>query len=168
MPDLATQTTTRFRIKHTAGRTVAVSGLVAVLFWAGIYDEAVFNALNAGWQKLLTSLGLAEQLAAVQRGISTQVTKRSLPTMFTYGLLYTSTCLLLLRFLLPPGGHRMRRVVALYAVVFVACGLLLAGGKLAGDVPWAYRLARRLIDFIVSPLPVVVLLPLLYKPGSRK
>ncbi|MBC8085351.1 MAG: hypothetical protein H7Z21_19305 [Hymenobacter sp.] len=143
------------------GRVAAVAGLVALLFWAGVYDETVFAALNAGWHKLLTTLGLTGQLAAVQRGISGQVTKRSLPTMVSYSLLYTSVCLLLLRLLLPRGGHRMRRALGLYAAVFVVCGLLLLGGKLAGDVPWAYRLGRRLIDFIVSPLPVIVLVPLL-------
>lgn len=148
--------------RPTWGRAVAVGALVGLLFWAGVYDETVFAGLNAAWQKILAALGLTTQLAALQRGVSGQVTKRSLPTMLTYGLLYTGTCLLLLRLILPRGGHRMRQALALYALVFVVCAALLLGGKLAGDVPWTYRLGRRLIDFIVSPLPVVVLVPLLY------
>ncbi|WP_375433833.1 XrtX-associated membrane protein [uncultured Hymenobacter sp.] len=151
----------RRRVVNNLVRAVAVAGLVLLLFWFGTYDLAVFGALNAGWQKLFDTLGLTDQLAAIQRGVSGQVTRRSLPTMLTYSLLYTSTCLLLLRLLLPRGGHRMRWACLLYAAVFVACGLLLVGGKLAGDAVWAYRLGRRLIDFIVSPIPVIILVPLL-------
>ncbi|MDF7812916.1 hypothetical protein [Hymenobacter sp. YC55] len=132
-----------------------------ILFYLGTYDWVVFDALTAGWQRVFTSIGLADELAALQRSVSRQITWRSLPTMLSYGLLYTGTCLLLLRLLLPRGGRRMRWAALLYLIVFGACGLLLAGAKLAGDVPWAYRLARRLIDFIVSPLPVIVLVPLL-------
>ncbi|HEX8428444.1 MAG TPA: hypothetical protein VF639_19265 [Hymenobacter sp.] len=132
-----------------------------MLFYLGTYDWVVFDVLDAGWHKLLSSLNLTEQLAALQRGVNGQVTRRSLPTMLTYGVLYTSVCLLLLRLLLPRGGRRMRRALLLYAAVFGACTLLLIGGKLAGDALWAYRLGRRLIDFVVSPLPVAVLVPLL-------
>ena len=154
-------TTSSSRLLSGLGRVLAITGLVLVLFYLGTYDWVVFDALTAVWQKFCTSIGLADELTAMQRGVSRQITWRSLPTMLTYGLLYTSTCLLLLRLLLPQGGRRMRWALLLYLAVFGACGLLLLGAKLAGDVPWAYRLARRLIDFIVSPLPVIVLVPLL-------
>ena len=145
-----------------------VAALVALLFGMGVYDEPVFAFLTASWQKLLSAAGVAGRLAAVQQGVSGEVTKRSLPAVFTYALLYTGTCLLLLRLLLP--AHRMRVVLLLYAIAFGCCAVLLVAGKLAGDVVWPYQLGRRLIDFIVSPLPIIVLVPLLrwYAPGQSE
>lgn len=149
------------RILSGLGQALAIVSLVLVLFYLGTYDWVVFDALTARWNQFFDSIGLADEVAAMQRSVSRQITWRSLPTMLTYGVLYTGACLLLLRFLLPRGGRRMRWALLLYGTVFVVCGILLLVGKLAGDVPWVYRLARRLIDFIVSPLPVIVLVPLL-------
>lgn len=158
----------RLRLTNSLLRIVAVAGLVLLLFWLGTYDLVVFNALDVGWQKLLGAFNLTDQLAALQRGVSGQVTRRSLLTMLTYSLLYTGTCLLLVRLLLARGGQPMRQACLLYAAVFGACGLLLLGAKLAGDTLWAYRLGRRLIDFIVSPVPVIILVPLLRWSASPK
>ncbi len=136
--------------------------LVAALFLLGQYDNPVFAALTAGWHALFTALGLETLAQRLQSGVSGQVTTRSLPAMLSYGLLYSGCCLLLLALVLRTAA-RMRMVILLYAAVFGACVLLLLGGKLAGDVTWSYRLGRRLIEFIVSPLPVVMLVPLLWR-----
>ncbi|SHL27275.1 hypothetical protein SAMN02746009_02469 [Hymenobacter psychrotolerans DSM 18569] len=151
-----------------ASRAIAVLVLVAVLFWAGVYDEAVFAELTEAWQKVLTMLGFTDQLAAVQQSVSGEVTKRSLPAVLTYALLYTGVCLLLLRLLLP--ARHMRLILLLYGAVFGCCAVLLVVGRLAGDVPWIYQLGRRLIDFIVSPLPVIGLVVLLrwYAPATGR
>lgn len=158
----------RLRIVNNLLRVLAIAGLVLLLFWLGTYDIVVFNALDVAWQKLLVAFNLTDQLAALQRGVSGQVTRRSLLTMLTYSLLYTSICLLLVRLLLARGGHPMRQACLLYAGVFGACTLLLLGAKLAGDALWAYQLGRRLIDFIVSPVPVIILVPLLRWSASPK
>lgn len=143
--------------------------LAGLLFWAGTFDTTVFAFLTRFWANALSLLGLADTARWVQSGISGQVTTRSLPAMLSYGLLYTSTCLLLLRLLLPQPGA-LRLALLLYATVFAASTALVLGGKLGGDIVWAYQLGRRLIDFIVSPLPVIVLLPLLYwyYPAERR
>jgi len=148
-------------------KVAAVIVLIALLFWVGVYDEPVFTFLTASWHKLFSAVGVADRLSVVQQGVSGEVTKRSLPAVFTYALLYTSVCLLLLRLLLP--AHRRRLVLTLYGVVFCCCAVLLLAGKLSGVV-WPYQLGRRLIDFIVSPLPIIVLVPLLrwYAPGPSK
>lgn len=153
--------------QNYASRVIAVLLLVAVLFWAGVHDEAVFAVLTEAWQKVLTALGITDQLAAVQQSVSGEVTKRSLPAVLTYALLYTGVCLLLLRLVLP--ARHMRLVLLLYGAVFGCCTVLLAAGRFTGDVPWVYQLGRRLIDFIVSPLPVIGLVVLLrwYAPASN-
>ncbi|RAK68343.1 hypothetical protein DLM85_09990 [Hymenobacter edaphi] len=133
--------------------------LAALLFWAGTYDVTVFAWLTAGWQRLLAAVGLSGLAQRIQQGISGDVTTRSLPAMLTYGLAYTGVCLLILALLIP--RRALRTAGGLYLGVFALSALLLLGGKAAGDVRWAYQLGRRLIDFIVSPLPVIALVPLL-------
>ncbi|KAA9333491.1 hypothetical protein F0P96_11030 [Hymenobacter busanensis] len=142
--------------------------LVPFLFILGQCDIWVFELLTRGWQMVFEALGLQHFANQLQQGVSGQVTTRSLPAMLTYGLLYTGCCLLLLRLALGTGA-RMRMAVFIYAGVFVACILLIAVGKAAGDWAWSYRLGRRLIDFIISPLPVVILVPLLwgYQPPPK-
>lgn len=141
-------------------RSLAAGLLVVALFWAGMHNDLVFAVLTQAWQKIFLLLGLTAQVAGPPSGVSALVTKRSLPAVFTYSLLYTAACLGVLYAALYDGA-RMRLVLQLYAAVFAACALLLLGGKLLGDASWAYQLGRRLIDFIVSPLPVIILVPLL-------
>ncbi|TGE21748.1 hypothetical protein E5K00_15880 [Hymenobacter aquaticus] len=141
-------------------RATVAALLVAGLFLVGLNAEPVFSLLTLGWQKLFLALGLAERAAALQQGVSGLVTTRSLPAVASYALLYTGACLVLLTAVLFDAA-RMRVVLALYAAVFGACAVLLLGGKLLGDASWAYQLGRRLIDFIVSPLPVIIFIPLL-------
>ncbi|MCC3159927.1 hypothetical protein LJ737_21995 [Hymenobacter sp. 15J16-1T3B] len=142
------------------GTRLLLAGLLAaLLFWVGTYDVTVFTWLTAGWQRILAAIGLSDLVQHIQQGISGQVTTRSLPAMLTYGLAYTGICLLILALLVP--RRAVRTALGLYLAVFALSALLLLGGKLAGDVAWAYQLGRRLIDFIVSPLPVIALVPLL-------
>ena len=141
--------------------------LLLLLFYIGTYDEAVFAWLTTTNQKALHALGLDALAQRVQQSTSGQVTHRNLFAMLVYGLGYTGICLTILALLLPPPARRT--ALALYALVFALSTLLIVGGKLAGDVAWAYQLGRRLIDFIVSPLPLIVLLPLLrwhYAPAK--
>ncbi|WBO83662.1 XrtX-associated membrane protein [Hymenobacter yonginensis] len=156
------------RTAHRALRLVAVAVLIVLLFLCGIYDETIFAFLGPVWQKAATALGFSEQLARLQQSISGEVVKRSLPVVATYALLYLSLSLLLLRLLLPT--YRLPLVLKLYGGVIAAYILLLLAGRLTGNVPWVYQLGRRLIDFLVSPLPIVILVSLLrwYRPSSRQ
>jgi hypothetical protein len=149
-------------------RLAAVALLIVLLFLCGIYDETIFAFLGPAWQKAATALGFSEQLARLQQGISGEVVKRSLPVVATYALLYLSLSLLLLRLMLP--AHRLPLVLKLYGSVIAAYILLLLAGRLTGNVPWVYQLGRRLIDFLVSPLPIVILVSLLrwYRPSPRQ
>ena len=146
-----------------AGRWVLAGVLVAVLFLGGVYDEQVFTFLTATWQKLFAALGLSRQADALQQGIHRGVTRRALPAVATYALLYIGVCLLLLR-LLVPDARQWRTVLYLYIGIVGAYAVLVLAGKLAGDAAWAYKLSRHLIDFLVSPLPVAGLL-VLFRAG---
>ncbi|MBC6697185.1 XrtX-associated membrane protein [Hymenobacter puniceus] len=147
-------------------RLAAIAILIVLLFLCGIFDETLFATLGPVWQKVATSLGFSEQMARLQQGISGEVVKRSLPVVATYALFYLSLSLLLLRLLLP--AYRMSLVLKLYGGVIAAYVVLLLVGRLTGNVPWIYQLGRRFIDFLVSPLPIIILVCLLrwYGPGA--
>ena len=150
----------------TPVRWLLAGGLALALFLAGMESEAIFAALTRAWQALFGLLGLAELAARLQQGTSGLVTTRSLPAMATYGLLYVGGCLLLLHVLLR-NTQRTRWAAQVYMGLVGLCVLLLLVGRLGGHVPLAYKQARRIIDFTISPLPVMILLPVLW-PGTRR
>lgn len=146
------------------GHRAAIVALGLLLLLAGVYDELAFAVLDRGWLALLSALHLAGPAAALQAGIHQQVTHRALLPGLSYAALYVGSCLLLLRLLLPRLAA-WRLALRLYGGVGLAYLLLLLVGKVGGDLSWAYRLSRHLLDFLVSPLPVLALVVLLR--GSR-
>jgi hypothetical protein len=150
----------------TPARWLLAALLALALFLVGMQSDAVFAALTRAWQALFELLGLGAAAARFQQGTSGLVTTRSLPAMGTYSLLYVGGCLLLLHVLLR-AGRRTRWAAQVYLGLLGLYVLLLVVGRLGGNVPLAYKLARRIIDFTISPLPVMILLPVLW-PGTRR
>ncbi len=140
--------------------------LAAVLFLTGMEVETIFAALTQFWQVVFRGVRLAGILAHWQQGTSQLVTTRSLPAVGSYSLLYAAVSVLLLHVLLRSAA-RTRWVVQVYLGLFGLYALLMLIGKLGGNLGWAYRVARHVIDFLISPLPVMLLLPLLW-PGRRR
>lgn len=125
----------------------------------GQYDNQLLAMLTAGWQRAFEALGLTNIASTMQQSIDAGIIKRMLPAVATYAALYLSICLLLLYLLLAPAQWRL--AWRLYAGAMVAYVLITILGKLAGNIQWAYRLSRHLLDFVVSPLPVAGLYVLL-------
>ncbi|GAB3315768.1 hypothetical protein GCM10027511_26590 [Hymenobacter humi] len=137
--------------------------MVVVLLLIGVFDESILQFLTVSWQKMLAAVGLRQYADALQQGVNGGITKRLLPAVATYAMLYLSVCLLLLRMLLP-SPVQFRLVLQCYAgtlAVYVAIVIL---NKLTGNTDWAYKLSRQLLDFVVSPLPVAALV-VLFKSG---
>ena len=122
------------------------------LLLLGLYNEQVLAALTTGWQHALATLGLANTVSAMQHGIDAGITRRLLPVVATYAALYLGTCLLILYLVLRPAQWQL--AWRLYAGALAAYVLIVVLAKLAGNIEWAYRLSRHLLDFVVSPLPV--------------
>lgn len=143
-------------------------GLAALLLGATLYTEELYALLEAGWFRCVTGLGLAAHLPAVLRpnGPLLQFTyrARSVPAVGLYGLLYLGLCLGLLLLLLPTRRSR-QLALRLYGGMGLAIGLLLLGSRLGGG-PALSGLATHLVQFVMSPLPVMVLVPLLRWPVS--
>jgi len=150
----------------TPARWLLAGALAGLLFVVGMESEAIFAALTRAWQSLLELLGLGSFLSRWQQGTSNLVTTRSLPAMATYSLAYVGLSLLLLHVLLRD-GRRTRWAAQVYLGLLGLYVALMLGGRLAGNLPWALKLSRRIIDFVVSPLPVMILLPVLW-PGTRR
>lgn len=154
----------------SASRWVLITGLLITLLLLGVYDQPILTFLTAVWLKALTTLGLGKKAAALQQGINGGITKKLLPAVATYAVLYLANCLLLLRLLLPAPAQ-WRLVLRLYAgflVVYVGIVLL---GKLSHDAVWAYKLSRQLLDFLISPLPVAglyVLIRVGFAPAPQR
>lgn len=136
----------------TLGYWALVAGLVAVLLLIGVYDIPLLNFFTDLWQRGLAALGLRQYAEHLQQGINGGITKRMLPAVATYAILYLSTCLLLLRVLLTP--QQWLLVLKLYAGTLAVYVAIVVLGKVSGDAPWAYRLSRQILDFTISPLPV--------------
>ncbi len=147
-------------------RWLLAGALALGLFLVGMESETVFAAFTEAWQRLFDLAGLGSAAARLQQGTSGLVTTRSLPAMATYGLLYVGGCLVLLHVLLRD-ARRTRWAAQVYVGLLGLCVVLLLIGRLGGHVPVAYKLGRRVIDFTISPLPVMILLPVLW-PGTRR
>lgn len=130
--------------------------LLVLLLLLGTNDGWVFSKLTQGWQHYSVNLP-----AALSTPTDPAITKRLLPVVMVYTLLYVGLCLLLLALLLGT-WQRFRFVLFAYAGSFVLCLLLLVLGKLTHNALGLYQLGRNLIDFTVSPLPVMGLAPLLF------
>lgn len=133
-------------------RWVPISILLLALLLLGIFSEQIITWLISAWQHLLQAFGMGHYAESLQQAINGGIAKRPLLAIATYAALYLSTCLLLLLLLLAPAQWRL--AWRLYAGALAAYVLIATLGKLAGNAPWAYRLSRQLLDFVVSPLPV--------------
>jgi hypothetical protein len=135
--------------------------LIATLFSATLSNEALYAAFGNFWRKLSGIAGTSLQASALLHSSAIEQitnTHRDAPAILTYGALYVSICFVLLLLLLTSASQR--RVAMLFYVsatlVFI---VLFTGGKLGSTV--LLQLSSQLIHFIVSPLPVIVLVPLL-------
>lgn len=154
------------KVQHRAVYWVVIGGLIVLLLLLGVFDAPILQALTIFWQKALAAVGLRRQVAALQQEINGGITKRLLPVVVSYAVLYLATCLLLLRGLLPAPAQ-WRLAWRLYAGALAGYAAIVLVNKLTGNAAWAYRLSRQLLDFIVSPLPVAgiyVLLRVGFKP----
>lgn len=133
--------------------------LAVVLLLLGAGSKPLLPLLTLFWQKVLTATHLSAEADALQHGVHRRVTRQPLLAVATYALLYLVCCLLMLRLLVKTRAH-WRLVLWLYAgTVALYIGITL-GGKLGGEIIWAYRLGRHLLDFVIGPIPVAGLLAL--------
>ncbi|WP_188548696.1 XrtX-associated membrane protein [Hymenobacter qilianensis] len=147
--------------------------LVLLLFSASLFAEQLYAVLGTFCQSLFDALGVAAYLPRLfeQGGVIGQTMNRphSIPAVILYSLLYVTVCLALL-FLLLPYPTQRRYVLLFYGIIAVASLLLLVTNKLVGPNFSITILTSHLLHFLVSPVPVIILVPLLrwYSANTKK
>jgi hypothetical protein len=143
-------------------RIISAFLLIATLFSATLNNEALYEAFGNFWRKLFGAASNAslQNSAALHSSIIRQVTNthRDAPAILTYGALYVSICFILLLLLLPVASQRKVAMLFYVGLILIFIVLLIIG-NLCSTV--LLQLSSQLIHFIVSPLPIIVLVPLL-------
>jgi len=144
--------------------------VIAILFSATLHNEVLYGLFGLFWQKLFRLTGTSQHMPTLLQsdGIVGQVAHRSrdILAVLSYSVFYVGTCLVLLFLLLPDAAQR-RMVVLFYCFTcIISLCLFVLGGAFNGGV--LMTLNSRLIHFIVSPLPAIILVPLLrwYLPSN--
>ena len=151
-----------FAVPGEALRKTLLFGLLTLLLLTGVFTDYIYLYLDRLYYHVFTSLGWFAFLHQSQAEISSLVTQRSWPTMITYGLLYTALSFLFLHVYF---NRNWKSLIAagFYFIIFLACTALILTGKLLPNAELAYKLCRRLIEMVVSPLPVILLIAALAK-----
>jgi hypothetical protein len=150
----------------SAGRLLAGAVLLGLLLSARWYEETIYTWLDAGWQQLSRVLPAVARAGTAGRGVQRLMERpHSVPAALLFAGGYIGLCWGLLAVLLPP-GEGWRWGLRLYGGVGLASLLLLLLSHAAG-LPLLATLASRLLHMLLSPLPVMVLVPLLRWPGAR-
>lgn len=149
--------------KVSAVRVVCTIVLVVVLFAATLNSEEIYVVFGHFWQTVFAAVGNAHHPPTLlqSHGAIGQLThrERDIPAVVSYSILYIAGCLLLLYLVLPYPSQR--RLVRISYGLAGALTLLLLLASISGN-PDLIVLNTRLIHFIVSPMPVIVLAPLLW------
>ena len=170
MPTLERPPRTSPRLIPLAVRVTGIILLVVLLFAATLNNWRLYALFGRFWHEAFLAVGWAHHTPAILQtnGAIGQLTHnaRDIPSVLTYSALYICTCLALLFLILPYASQR-KLVVTSYGLTGVLAILLLLVGKL-GSADFTL-FSSQLIHFIVSPMPVIVLAPLLwwYMPKGR-
>jgi hypothetical protein len=143
--------------------------LVALLVLIRLFEEELCAGLEVGWRHLSGALPTPAWLgaanAAAQRSLQRLTAHpHSVAVELLYDLAYVGLCIGLLGALLP-AGRGWRWGLRIYGGFGLVSLLLIGLGQGAG-LPLFTSLASQLLHGLLSPLPVMVLLPLLWLQGA--
>ena len=137
--------------------------LIFFLFIFNIYSKSAYNVLGGCWQKIFFFIGLAQHLPSVLKeggALShAMINPHNVLGVITYSIFYILLCLVLL-FIVEP-GWRQRRLVLLFYCASILCSFFLLAGSGISDNAYIAAMNGNLMHFIVSPLPLIVLIPFL-------
>jgi hypothetical protein len=160
------------RLTHALGGLSAARWAVSLVLFvlllsARLYEEKIYAGLDAAWYWLTQALPATAYLDKVAgsslRSLMEQPHSAAAALLFAAGYVALSLGLLIA---LLPAGEGWRWGLRLYGGVgLVSLALLLVGH--AAGLPLLTALASRLLHGLLSPLPVMVLVPLLRWPGMR-
>lgn len=144
--------------------------LLALLISIRLFEDELCAALEAAWRHLSGALPapawLAAANAAAQRSLQRLTAHpHSVAVELLYDITYVGLCFGLLCALLP-AGRGWRWGLRIYGGFGLASLLLIVAGQLGG-LPLLTSLASQLLHGLLSPLPLMVLVPLLWLQSAR-
>jgi hypothetical protein len=135
--------------------------LVGVLFYGVFYDQELYVILDHLWQRTVSIIGLKKYLPPQLQpsGSFSHLINRpvSIPGVILHSILYVFTSLVLL-FLVLDHPLQRRFILLLYCSAFTCSFFLLLVSRTSNMTAIAV-LNSNLIHFIVSPLPIIILIP---------
>lgn len=151
----------------SAARLAVSFLLLAVLLGARVYEETVYTWLDAIWHWVNRVVPASTYLDKVAGGSVRLLLEQphSVMSALLFAAAYVALNLSLLVALLP-NGEGWRWGLRVYGGIGLVSAVLLLVGHAAG-LPILTSLASRLLHGLLSPLPVMVLVPLLRWPGTR-
>jgi hypothetical protein len=151
----------------SAARLALSFVLLALLLSTRLYEETVYTWLDAAWHWANRVLPASAYLDKVAGSSVRSLMERphSVVAALLFAASYIALSLGLLVALLP-AGEGWRWGLRLYGGIGLASVALLLAGHAAG-LPILTSLASRLLHGLLSPLPVMVLVPLLRWPGTQ-
>ncbi|MFD1873853.1 XrtX-associated membrane protein [Hymenobacter bucti] len=172
MPPLSPVPASESRLAHALGglsaTRLAISlVLLGLLLSTRLYEETLYAWLDAAWQQLTQLLPAAAYLDQVAGSSVRPLMERphTVAAVLLFAAGYVALSMGLLCALLPK-GEGWRWGLRLYGGIGLLSLVLLLAGRAAGQ-PLLTVLASRLLHGLLSPLPVMVLVPLLRWPGAR-
>jgi len=140
-------------VRRSGARWGLLAAAAVALLLLGLYDEQARALLTQVAERVTGGGGGGLRPA----GEGAPLTTRNVPAMVAFGLLYVGLSVLVLHMAL--ANRRQTWLVMLsYGGALGVVAALLIVGKLLGMGATFTPLAREVIDFILSPLPVVLLL----------
>jgi hypothetical protein len=141
--------------------------LLVLLLSVRLYEEPLYAWLDASWERLTQLLPAATYLDKVAGSSVRPLMERphTVAAVLLFAAGYVALNLSLLSTLLP-GGEGWRWGLRVYIGAGLLSLLLVLVSHAAG-LPLLTTLASRLLHGLLSPLPVMVLVPLLRWPGAR-
>jgi exosortase/archaeosortase family protein len=161
---VASAASTPARQPWLSAGALAGAAVLLVLICISISQNQVTAALSAGWAQLLaTGPAWLHRLPGATAGsaaVPGNVSHLALPVGAAYIGLFVGLALLALRLLLP--SRHWLLVWRCYACLGLVSVLLIGAGRV-GNSAESYRIGRLVLDFMVSLLPVMGLLVLLWR-----
>ena len=141
--------------------------LLTLLLSVRLYEEPLYAWLDVSWARLTQLLPAATYLDKVAGNSVRPLMERphTVAAVLLFAAGYVALNLSLLSMLLPR-GEGWRWGLRVYVGVGLL-SLLLVLVSHAAELPLLTTLASRLLHGLLSPLPVMVLVPLLRWPGAR-
>jgi hypothetical protein len=151
-------------------RRVVCGVLLTLLIGIRLFEDELCAGLEAGWRYLSGALPapvwLVAANAAAQRSMQRLTAHpHSVAVELLYDITYVGLCFGLLCALLP-AGRGWRWGLRIYGGFGLASLLLIVVGQF-GKLPLLTSLASQLLHGLLSPLPLMVLVPLLWLQSAR-